>query len=326
MTVGGTGTLLIDAANFIASSSDPLETNVATVAARTRTSGGIFITEADDLTVGSVTGGFGNATVSGLSTAAGGDIEVALAASNLTVSQAITADGSGDILLETDQVALNAAVTSTSGDITVRQTGTAVTVGIGQGATGTLNLDQAEMSNLGTTGLVTIGRVGTTEAFDVNDLDLSAESFDLTLNGGNFTFDQLTLADNKTLRLISTDDVADSNAGANNVTIGGTGRLAIEAVNGVGSVDALETAVTNLALNNTTSGAVQITNTGTLTIPAWAANATRGQPFRVTRPRNPSQRRSVRPRGRGVASTCRCPDTTRHRNSARLPSAITSSR
>lgn len=193
-----------------------------------------------------------------LTTAGSGDITVTLAAGNLLGIKAAITAASGDITLTTDLIELDAATTSTSGDITVQPTSGAVTVGIGNLPTGTLNLLQAEMDNLGTTGLVTIGRDAATGAFDLNDLDLSAESFDLTLNGGDFTFDQLTLPDNQTLRVRSSGKLTDTNVGTNNITVSGTGTLLIDAANGIASSssDPLEINVATLAARVRGSGSI----------------------------------------------------------------------
>ncbi len=65
--------------------------------------------------------------------------------------------------------------------------------------------------------------------------------------------------------------ISDTNAAAANIT---GGSAALSGVGGIGSGNALETAITNLAFSNTTSGNVELVNTGALTINSVGALTT----------------------------------------------------
>jgi len=110
--IGDQATLI--AATGIGTSSQDIDTTVATLAASNSTSGGIFIHETDGLSIG----GSGIATEGG-----NGPVVVRTADGSITVDEAVSADGSGNILLQAQgtgrDVTLNAAVQSSSGNISV---------------------------------------------------------------------------------------------------------------------------------------------------------------------------------------------------------------
>src|SRR5262245_51017941 len=131
-----------------------------------------------------------------------------------------------------------------------RTAGTAINLG-GADAPGTLGLTDAELDRI-KAGTLRIGR---------NDASASGT---ITLN----SLIDLTAGVNvvPTLHLITGADVVDGTA--TEQTDLKVASLAIEAVSGIGSADDLNVAVTNLAFRNTTTGNVQISNTGALTISA----------------------------------------------------------
>jgi hypothetical protein len=110
----------LEASTGIGTSGTPLSTQAGTLAAKTTTSGGIFVTEAaagDRLTIGTADG------VSGVSTASNGSIDIRAAGGSLTVNNAVTADGSGAVNLEASgsgsSLTLTAPVSSGSGNLTL---------------------------------------------------------------------------------------------------------------------------------------------------------------------------------------------------------------
>ncbi|MDP6119252.1 MAG: hypothetical protein QGG53_45880, partial [Planctomycetota bacterium] len=118
-------TLTLDAATGISGNSGvtadkfAVDASSSSLAARTRTSGDIRIQELDNLATGTSNGLESN--FSGIQTAANGDIELEVRGGSFTVNQAITADGSGDVNIDsTGQAITNtAAISSSTGDITV---------------------------------------------------------------------------------------------------------------------------------------------------------------------------------------------------------------
>jgi hypothetical protein len=110
-TVSGTGVLL-DAATGIGSVGAPITTAAATLAARTTGVGGIFVSEADTLNIGTVGG------VSGLTTLSG--VITVTATGDVSVTQAISAGGLGAVTLTTSGGSLTGAGgVSAGGDLTL---------------------------------------------------------------------------------------------------------------------------------------------------------------------------------------------------------------
>ena len=114
-TISGNGTVLLDAATGVGTSGARINTSATTLAARTTTSGGIFITETDAATIGTVTG------VSGLTTTSNGNIDVNTTNGTLTISQAVAANGAGTVTLAAggagSDLTTSAVLSSTSGAI-----------------------------------------------------------------------------------------------------------------------------------------------------------------------------------------------------------------
>jgi hypothetical protein len=203
----------------------------------------------------------------------GGD--VAITASDLTVVDvddltlgAVTASAGQVVTLSTD-LNINAAVSAT-GNIVLQPSPLSQTIGLGGGA-GAFTLTEAELLLLSTGALVAIGRAdmgGGTGAVDINNLNLSAETYDLTVRGGSMSLDSITLGNNKTLTLVANGgSISDTNLGTANITIGGgTGTAILTSATGIGSGDSLETNIDRLSATATTSGNVQIIEANSLTI------------------------------------------------------------
>ncbi|TXT37697.1 MAG: hypothetical protein FD138_590, partial [Planctomycetota bacterium] len=83
-----------------------------------------------------------------------------------------------------------------------------------------------------------------------------------TTTSGNIVLDSVS-AGGDGVRLASVGSITDNNTTANNVT---ALSLQLVAASGIGSTDAIETTVTNLAASNSTSTNIQVVNTGALTI------------------------------------------------------------
>ncbi|MCX5734160.1 MAG: hypothetical protein NTW68_07530, partial [candidate division NC10 bacterium] len=110
----------LEAGTEIGASGNSLSTRAGTLAAKTTTSGGVFISE--DSTGGALTIGTADG-VSGVSTASNGSIDIRTVGGSLTVNNAVTADGSGAVNLEAggsgSNLTVAAPVSSGSGNLTL---------------------------------------------------------------------------------------------------------------------------------------------------------------------------------------------------------------
>ncbi|MEQ8974985.1 MAG: filamentous hemagglutinin N-terminal domain-containing protein, partial [Coleofasciculus sp. C1-SOL-03] len=97
------------------------------------------------------------------------------------------------------------------------------TIGIGDSATGTFNLNATDLSNLKSTGTVTIGSDTVTGKVTINDVDLSGENFNLIVKGGNPTFTGILNLPNN-LNVTATTGNISQNSGT--VTVNGQTTLA----------------------------------------------------------------------------------------------------
>ena len=136
-------TLTLSAGTGIGTSSEDVDTHVETLIAENSTSGGIFIHEADDLTVGA--GGNGVSTLGG-----NGAIVIRTVDGTLTAAEQISADGTGNIRMEAvgegQDVVLNRMVISGSGNITVIGADAVIQNGAGDirtGGAGTVDVQAA---------------------------------------------------------------------------------------------------------------------------------------------------------------------------------------
>ncbi|MGE0757563.1 MAG: autotransporter-associated beta strand repeat-containing protein, partial [Pirellulaceae bacterium] len=163
------------------------------------------------------------------------------------------------------------------GNITLQPDDDTDTVGLGTG-TGTFQLTETELTNLASAGVVTVGRSTATGAIDLNgSLNLSAETFGLTVRGGPLAFQTgLTIPSSKTLTL-QVASITSPQAGTD-VTIGGAGTLAITAAGPIGASNApLTFAAANLATNTAAGSADQfLAATGAVALTAPGVNAGSG--------------------------------------------------
>ena len=127
----------------------------------------------------------------------------------------------GDIAIITNTISLAAPVQST-GDLFIEPLSPTTSIGLGGGA-GVLNIDDTEFAAFESFGQVNIGIPGTTPLVQIDELDISGESFDLFVTGGRTEFTgTLTLRDDGRFTLLAGDQLADLNPGASDVVIGGS--------------------------------------------------------------------------------------------------------
>ncbi|HUT92787.1 MAG TPA: hypothetical protein VMY37_25055 [Thermoguttaceae bacterium] len=117
-TTDGSGTLRLDAVDAIGTAANPLQTDVATVAAQitgAATTGDVFLNQVDgqqdDLTIGSAGG------LDGITTANNNDVTVETQAGTLTVAQPVVADGSGNVMLTANGPASDLVTNESAGDV-----------------------------------------------------------------------------------------------------------------------------------------------------------------------------------------------------------------
>ena len=118
---------------------------------------------------------------------------------------------------------------------------------------------------------VIIGRAGGTGLVNIAPsagVDLSRQGFDLTVRGGDITFNnQLRLANDRTAQFISTGSIIDNNTGITDLVIGGKGSVLFDAARGVGTETALlDINVGTVAARTSTGGVNLNTQSGNLTI------------------------------------------------------------
>lgn len=195
--------------------------------------GAVNYTDSDLLQVGSVNG------VDGLQATGA----VNLAATGLTVNNlgVFGGDVRGAVVnLAADNMTLDGTLVGTTVALHPLTAGQLIDLG-GADAAGTLGLTAAEINQVTAVRLI-IG---------------DAQSGDITVSAA------IAPTGTSTVSLVTAGAVIDGNVAGSDLTVSD---LAIFAATGIGSSDALDTAVSNLAFVNTTSGDVQISNTGALTI------------------------------------------------------------
>ena len=226
----------LNATSGVGTDAEDIDTVVGTIAAVTE-SGAIYISDVDAVTIGTV------GTLSGLTITDAtaddslGDNITVVAGGQLTVAQAITNNDGGNIALTanggTGDILVQADVSITGSDATLNTNGNI-----------SLTSDAAITMDDGTTISTNSGLVDVTA---VNDITVSA----ISTPSGEVRIDTTTGA------------VIDGGDSDIDIT---AASAAIQAATGIGATDALETAISNLAFDNSDSGLVNISNTGNLTI------------------------------------------------------------
>lgn len=216
---------------------------------------------------------FGNLTVRsrdvGDSADTAGDISIVetAAAANVMNVDLISTAGSvklvaGDLAIDTGTP--GATVTAGAGGVTVEPIAAADTIGLGDSAPGSLQLDTNELLELSTPGLVTIGRTDGTGQVTIGAgtaVDISAAGYDLTLLGGPMVFgNTLTLGADRQLSLIG-GAVSNSNGPAiPDFVVSGDGKLLIDST---GAVELQTSGLRQLAAQSSgTSADLNIINSG----------------------------------------------------------------
>lgn len=206
-------------------------------------------TNAADLFVATVDGKVGIATAGGAV-----DLKVTGAGKLLTVSNKIDA-GNASVTLAADDMDIQAAVLAGTQTVALLPVNFPRVVSLGNNTPGTLGLVDGELDRI-TAGLV---RIGT--AANGGNVSLSGA---ITQAGSNYN----------TLSLVTGGAIVDGTAAeATDLTVT---NLALSAATGIGSADDLDVAATNLAAVNPTSGNIQISNTGAVTIPGTAIDGVTG--------------------------------------------------
>ncbi|MEQ8540755.1 MAG: CHAT domain-containing protein, partial [Coleofasciculus sp. D1-CHI-01] len=256
VTVGGTSSLTTSEAN----STITLNSLNATEAISLNTNGtggNATITNAEgvnlntsnvggNLNVTATTGNIsqsGTVTVGGTSSLTTSEANSTITLDNLNATGAISLNTNGaqgnakitnaqGVNLNTSNVGGNLDVTATDVNIngtveaanaTFKPSSAASTIGIGDSAAGTFNLDATDLSNLQSNGTVTIGSSTVTGNVSINTIDLSSETFNLAVQGGNPTFTgNLNLP--KNLNVTATTGNISQNSGT--VTVNGQTTLA----------------------------------------------------------------------------------------------------
>ena len=192
-TVTQAGAITAGSLRLLGTSAFTLNDNanaVTTVAANT----GALTFHAATLTVGSVSGD-GQATTNGITSTGA----VSLRSPSITISQAVSG---GPITLTTDTIAVNALVDAGASDLAVTNISVGRTIGLGNASSGNLNLNNTELANLATTGLLSIGS-SNAGAVSTTALSLGATNYDLTLRGNSIAVGGITINGSRTLTLHS---------------------------------------------------------------------------------------------------------------------------
>jgi filamentous hemagglutinin family protein len=246
--------VVLDALTGVGSVGTRFNTTAGTLAARTRTSGDVFVTEFDGVILDTL-GGVGNGTNGGgqYNLLAPGTIAINTTGSVSGAGVALTTTAGGDI-------ALNGAVNGNAGDVALVSAGN-----ITQTATGLVN----------STGALT-GSAATTAILDQANTLANLGPF---TTSGNFTL-------NDTTGGLTLTGGVDAGAGAVSITTAG-GPLALQSnnVSGIGGIVLQGAGVTSTggtlatvaaANSGTPSGAIQVTATGTGAIDLAGAVASTG--------------------------------------------------
>ena len=252
------GTLVINAVTGVGSAGG-IDTTVAILDIDNSTSGNIDINETDDVTINEISqDGTGNVNV-----VAGGDITIASDQPGVSgTSGSVGLDGNG---VDAD-ITIDGTIQTTSGIINVLADNDVAIGASGSIASGTGNVKiQADVDGAADSDGTAAGALMISDGGVINagsgTIDLEAGN-DITLGrlvSTNTTASAVTLSS-------TTGGIVDGGdtGGVDIETIGGT--LVIDAVTGVGSAGAIDTAVAILGIDNSTSGNIDINETDDVTI------------------------------------------------------------
>jgi|GEM_PF-5885927 len=230
----------LDAGTNIGSVGTRIQTNANNLEARAG-NGGIFVTEFNGVTIGGASGG-----LTGLTTTGGnGSIDLNTTAGSITISEAVTANGSGNVTLAAaGLLSVNQAVSSTTGNLAL---------------TGGTGVSHTAAGDLLTGGVGTIGVTATTGGITMADgTTYSTGSGAITLLA-NSSVALGRLSTSGPVNVTATNgSITDSTAGegAGNENIAG-GTVTLTAATGVGATGAageIDTAATTLIASSATGG------------------------------------------------------------------------
>ncbi|MDA1141971.1 MAG: hypothetical protein O3B01_25700, partial [Planctomycetota bacterium] len=175
-----------------------------------------------------------------------------------------TNGANGEIEVQASDLTISQTINSGSGNITLSPNTAASTIGIG-GGTGSFNLDDTEMTTgLTSTGRVTIGRAADgIGAVDIDDVNLSLETFALDIVGGSISVTGLDAAANSVALVARAGEITDGEAGtATDVTSGG---LSLRATGAIGSsANPIDTSTNTIAA--TSGDGIFLNETDAITI------------------------------------------------------------
>lgn len=258
--------LALSAATGIGTSGSPLLTQVANLEARTST-GGIFINNTGNLTIGGVSG-----ALSGVNVTASGDISV-VGTGNLTVNENVST-AAGTITLQTggSSTFVNNAAISNAGanlirvrsDVQLLNPGSSISAS----NSGEINL------RANTVGVnVELGTIGNATGLNLSQAELdtiTAGTLKLTASSNILLTAPVTLTNTPSLVLEATLGSLVDNTAGEQADLTAT-NLAVKTASGIGNANDIDINVTKLAFTNSTSGLVQLSDvTGGLTIDSVA--------------------------------------------------------
>ena len=289
-TITGTGrasapNVVLDSLTGVGSSGTRFNTTAGTLAARSRTSGGVFVTELNDVILNTITPTVADTTTVTNSTNGGGAYNLS-AGGTITITGPITADGAGNVDLRalggTSDIAINGgSVTSGSGTLQLIA-GQAITTSTATGTT----------TELSTTGGARL-QAGTTIGTMNNRIDTAVGTL-AARAAGNIFFNQtgaVTVGSVAALNGAAQDPLVGITTTANNgsITLVANNNIVVDqnvTANGSGAVllNATGNILLNAAVGASTTGAISIladsdgAGGGTLTTAATApiGNASAG--------------------------------------------------
>ena len=184
----------------------------------------------------------------------------------------INSSASLGLAITTNAVTVNNTITTLNGGMVSMTVQNAVNFNAGSGvsAAGTISI-LANQDHSGTEGFTQAS--GTT----IQTADTGTSAFSLTVNTGaggtaaaNIAAIQTGVGGRVTIQA-NGGPIVDNNTDSTNVT---AAQAALSATGGIGSGDALETTITDLAYNNASSGSVEIANIGSLVVNSVGALTT----------------------------------------------------
>jgi filamentous hemagglutinin len=188
--------------------------------------------------------------------------------------------GTSTATITADSMTLADTITA-NGGVTLQPTTASRPIKLNNSAgSSDLELSAAELGQLSSTGTVTIGRSGGAGAIAIGGsgaIDLSGESFGLTLRGGTVAFaNGLTLANDKTLTL---NTAAVTSGVGVDVTIGGAGAVSASTSGAIGaSGNPFSTAVATLSATTSGNNNMFLSETDSLTWNTSSADHSGGRP------------------------------------------------